>query len=281
MIMPSIRKELSEYGLSPKKRLGQHFLADRNILDKVVRTAGVTKEDVVLEVGPGLGDMTLALAQKAGQVIAVEIDSKLIPVLRKKVSGLSNVTIRWANILRVNLEYLFYETGKPLKVVANLPYNISTPLLFRFIESRNYFSSLTLMLQKEVVERIIAPPGGKDYGALSVLIQAVSRPSIQFVVKPSAFFPPPQVESAVIKISWRDDLKMKAEDEEWFREVVKASFSHRRKTLINSLKFSGLPLPPSPEKKMETSGIDPGRRPETLNIEEFIHLAEALVDDER
>ena len=279
--MTSIKKELSEYGLSPRKRLGQHFLIDRNILDKVIRTAGVNKEDVVLEVGPGLGEMTLALAQKAGKVIAVEIDSKLVEILRKKMSDLPNVKIIFGNILRVYFGSLFCLAGKPLKDVANLPYQISTPLLFRFIESRKFFSSLTLMLQREVVERMISPPGVKGYGALSIFIQMVSHPSIQFFIKPSAFFPPPKVESAVVQIVWRDDLMVKAEDEDWFKKVVKASFSHRRKTLINSLKHSGLSLPPLPEKKMEAIGIDPQRRPETLSLNEFVHLSEVLMDNGR
>lgn len=274
--MPSIREELKEYGLSPKKRLGQHFLVDRNILAKVVRAAEVQREDAVLEVGPGLGEMTLALAQKAAKVIAVEIDSKLVERLRQKVSDIPNVNIILADILKVDFSSFFRQAGKPLKVVANLPYQISTPLLFRFIESRKLFSSLTLMLQREVVERMIAPPGGKEYGAFSVLVQIVSRPSIRFFIKPSAFFPPPKVESAVVQIAWRGDLMITKEDEDWFREVVKSSFSHRRKTLVNSLKHSGISLPPSPEKRMEATGIDPRRRPETLTLQEFIRLADAL-----
>ncbi|MBM4276607.1 MAG: ribosomal RNA small subunit methyltransferase A [Deltaproteobacteria bacterium] len=276
MTMASIRNELREYGLSPKKRLGQHFLVDRNIIVKVIRAAGVNKEDVILEVGPGLGEMTLELARQAKSVIAVEIDSRLAAILKKKMSVVSNVEIIQKDILRIDFDGLSHHVKAPLKVVSNLPYQISTPLLFRFIESRKLFSSLTLMLQREVVERMVAPPGGKEYGALSVLIQMVSRPSVQFFVKPSAFHPPPKVESAVVRIVWRDDLMMKAEDEDWFKEVVKASFSHRRKTLINSLKYSGLPLPPLPEKRMGATGIDPQRRSETLTVQEFIRLADAL-----
>ncbi len=274
--MVSIRKELRECGLTPQKRLGQHFLIDQNILDKVIKTADLRQEDVVLEVGPGLGAMTLALAQKARYVFAVEVDSKLVQILREKVTGLRNVKIICANILRVKFEYLFYEAGRSLKVVANLPYNISTPLLYRFIEERKYFSEMTLMLQREVVERMIAPPGRKEYGALSILVQMVSCPTVRFFIKPSAFFPTPKVESAVVQIVWREDLMIKAEDEDWFIKVVKASFSHRRKTLINSLKHSGLPLLRGTEKGMERAGIDPQRRPETLSIEEFVRLAEVL-----
>jgi len=274
--MTSIKKELSEYGLSPRKRLGQHFLVDRNILDKVIRTAEVNKEDVVLEVGPGLGEMTLGLARQAKRVIAVEIDSTLVEILKKKMSTVSNVEIIKEDILKVDFDALSRQTGAPLKVVANLPYQISTPLLFRFIESRRFFSSLTLMLQREVVERMIAPAGVKEYGALSIFVQMVSHPSIHFFISPSAFFPRPKVESAVVHLVWRKEPWIEPDSEKWFKEVVKASFSHRRKTLINSLKHSGLPLPLLIEERMKATGIDPRRRPETLSIEEFIHLSEVL-----
>ncbi|MDI6765044.1 MAG: 16S rRNA (adenine(1518)-N(6)/adenine(1519)-N(6))-dimethyltransferase RsmA [Thermodesulfobacteriota bacterium] len=274
--MASIRNELREYGLSPKKRLGQHFLVDRNILDKVIRTAEVNKKDVVLEVGPGLGEMTLGLARRAKRVIAVEIDSTLVEILKKKMSTVSNVEIIKEDILKVDFDALSRHAEAPLKVVANLPYQISTPLLFRFIESRRFFSSLTLMLQKEVVERMIAPAGVKTYGALSIFVQMVSHPSIHFFISPSAFFPRPKVESTVVHLVWREEPWIEPDDEKWFKEVVKASFSHRRKTLINSLKHSGLPLPLLIEERMKATGIDPRRRPETLSIKEFIHLSEVL-----
>jgi 16S rRNA (adenine1518-N6/adenine1519-N6)-dimethyltransferase len=220
--------------------------------------------------------MTLGLARQAKRVIAIEIDSRLIEILKKKMSTVSNVEIIKEDILKVDFNALSCQAEAPLKVVANLPYQISTPLLFRFIESRRFFSSLTLMLQREVVERMIAPAGVKEYGALSIFVQMVSRPSIHFFIRPSAFFPQPKVESAVVHLVWRKEPRVEPEDEAWFKEVVKASFSHRRKTLINSLKHSGLPLPLLIEEKMETIGIDPQRRPETLSIEEFIHLSEVL-----
>ena len=171
--MASIRKELEEHGLTPKKGWGQHFLIDRNILNKVVRTAHLEKEDIVLEVGPGLGEMTLALARQVKKVIAVEIDPKLVEILRKKTVDSPNVEVIKGDILKINFDQLHDQEGQQIKVVANLPYQISTPLLFRFIESRDVFSALTLMLQKEVAERMIALPGGKDYGPLSVFTQAV------------------------------------------------------------------------------------------------------------
>jgi 16S rRNA (adenine1518-N6/adenine1519-N6)-dimethyltransferase len=271
-----IRKELAEFGLFPKKRLGQHFLVDRNILNKVIRTARVGKEDVVLEVGPGLGEMTLGLAQKAGRVIAVEIDSKLVELLKKKMSAIPNVQIIWGDILKVDFSSLFRQAGKPLKVVANLPYQISTPLLFRFIESKQTFSALFLMLQREVAERMAASAGTKKYGPLSISIRAFSDVSIQFIIKPSAFFPAPKVESALVRVAWKEKPMIEMKDEEWFKRVVKACFGYRRKTLVNALKHSGLSLPGSVESRMGEIDIDPRRRPETLTIEEFARLAEAL-----
>jgi 16S rRNA (adenine1518-N6/adenine1519-N6)-dimethyltransferase len=274
--MVSIRKELSEYGLIPKKGWGQHFLIDRNILNKVIRTAQVGKDDVILEVGPGLGEMTLALGQQVKRVIAIEIDPKLVEILKKKLEDYPNVEVTKRDILKVNLNQLLEKEGQPIKVVANLPYQISTPLLFRFIESRKVFSTLTLMLQREVAERMVALPGGKEYGPLSIFVQSVSNLSIRFFIKPSAFFPPPKVESAVIHMSFRERPAVKWEDEKWFRKVVRGCFGYRRKTLINALKHSGLPLPEGLEGRMEKIGVDPRRRPETLTIQELASLAEAL-----
>jgi 16S rRNA (adenine1518-N6/adenine1519-N6)-dimethyltransferase len=277
--MTSIKRELAEYGLFPKKRLGQHFLVDRNILDKVVRTAQVGKEDVVVEVGPGLGEMTLALARLAKRVIAVEIDPKLVEILKKKLADCPNVEVVESDILKVDFKPFFQKEGRPVKVVANLPYQISTPLLFRFIETKEVFSTFTLMLQREVAKRMAASPGGKEYGRLSVLLQMFLDLSVRFFIPPSAFFPHPKVESAVVQMVWKEKPMVDMQDEEWFRKVVKACFGYRRKTLVNALKHSELPLPESIESKMEKIEIDPRRRPETLTIEEFTKLAEALKPD--
>jgi len=274
--MASIKQELKEYGLFPKKRLGQHFLVDRNILNKVIRTAQVGKEDIVLEVGPGLGEMTLALARLAKHVIAVEIDSKLVTILKEKLKDYGNVEVVKSDILKVDFKNFYKREGQPIKVVANLPYQISTPLLFHFIELKEFFSTLTLMLQKEVAERMVAPPGGKDYGPLSIFVQSFLDISIRFFIKPSAFFPPPKVESAVVHMVWKEKPMIEVKDEEWFKRVVKACFSYRRKTLANALKHSELPLPEFIELKMMAIGIDPRRRPETLTIQEFASLAETL-----
>jgi 16S rRNA (adenine1518-N6/adenine1519-N6)-dimethyltransferase len=274
--MGSIKQELREYGLFPRKRLGQHFLVDPNILNKVVRAAQVGKEDVVLEVGPGLGQMTLALADRAKKVIAVEIDERLVTILRQKVEDHPNIEVIKSDILKVDFKHLFKKETVPIKVVANLPYQISTPLLFRFVESKETFSALNLMVQKEVAERMVASPGRKEYGPLSIFIQTYADVSIQFTIKPSAFFPAPKVESALVHMVWKEKPMIETDDEEWFKRVVKACFGYRRKTLINALKHSELSLCESVESRIEEIGIDPRRRPETLTIQEFAKLAESL-----
>jgi len=274
--MVSIKRELSEYGLVPRKRWGQHFLVDRNILSKVVRTAELEKGDVILEIGPGMGEMTLALARQVKKVIAVEIDRKLVKILKEKTTDFSNIIVIEGDILKISLEQLYRQGHQQLKVVANLPYQISTPLLFRFIESKQLFSSFTLMLQREVAERMIASPGGKVYGPLSIFTQSVSDLSIQFYIKPSAFFPPPKVESAVIRMVWKERPLVRLEEEGWFKKVVKGCFSYRRKRLVNALRHADLLLPEDLEKRIEKIGIDSQRRPETLTIQEFARLADAL-----
>jgi len=274
--MAPIRSELREYGLFPKKRLGQHFLIDRNILNKVIRSAGVEKEDVVLEVGPGLGEMTLALAREAKKVIAIEIDSKLVVILEKKMKDHPNVEVVKSDILKVNFDQFLRKEGRPIKVVANLPYQISTPLLFRFIESKDVFSTFTLMLQREVAQRLVAPPGRKEYGSLSVFMQFFFELSIRFFIKSSAFFPPPKVDSALVHMVWKEKPIIEMNDQEWFKRVVKACFAYRRKTLANALKHSELTLPEPIEARMKEIGIDPRRRPETLSIQEFVKLATGL-----
>jgi 16S rRNA (adenine1518-N6/adenine1519-N6)-dimethyltransferase len=176
----------------------------------------------------------------------------------------------------LDFKQLLRSDGSPIKVVANLPYQISTPLLFRFIESKEIFSTLTLMLQREVAERLVASPGGKAYGPLSVSVQVVSDLSIRFFIKPTAFYPPPKVESAVVQLAWRERPLVDLSEEVWLHRVVRACFGYRRKTLINALKHSDLLLPPFPEERLERIRIDPRRRPESLTIQEFIRLAGVL-----
>jgi len=274
--MVSIRRELAEYGLVPRKKWGQHFLIDGNILVKVVQTAQIDKTDVVLEIGPGLGEMTFALARHAGRVIAVEIDPKLVGILKTKLKDCPRVNVVQGDILKMNFNQFVDREDPRIKVVANLPYQISAPLLFRFIDSKEVFSTFTLMLQREVAERMVASPGGKDYGPLSIFIQLTWDVSIRFFVRASAFYPRPEVESAVVHIVQRERPMTELRDEEWFKQVVKGCFHYRRKTLMNSLKHSGISLSEDLERRIERIGIDPRRRPETLSIQEFASLAEGL-----
>jgi len=274
--MVSILRELRQFSVKPKKSLGQHFLIDRNILKKVVQTAKINEDDVVLEVGPGLGEMTMELCKKAKKVIAIEIDLNLIKILKEKLLKYPNIELIEGNILEIDFLKIYKSEGKPLKVVANLPYNISTPLIFHFIEERKCFSDLTIMVQREVAERIVSPPGSKAYGTLSIFVQLVAIPSIKFFIKRSSFFPPPKVDSALVQIVWRRELWFGKEFEKWFKEVVRGAFNYRRKTLLNALKNSELPLPTDLDEKIRRAGLDPKRRPETLSIKEFIRLVEAL-----
>lgn len=275
-LMTSIRKELAEHGLVPRKKWGQNFLVDRNILNKMIETAQVEPEDTILEVGPGLGEMTLFLSRQAKKVVAVEIDPRLVGILKQKTSASSNVEVIAKDILKVDFKELVPPDGGRIKVVANLPYQISTPLIFRFIESRQLFSTLILMVQKEVAERMMAQPGGKEYGPLSVFIQLFSDVAVRFTVKGSSFFPPPKVESAVIRMTWKEEPIVSSDEEGWFRKVVRGSLGYRRKTIINALKHSDVTLPEDAEGRMGRAGIDPRRRPETLSIEEFARLAKTL-----
>ncbi len=210
------------------------------------------------------------------KVLTVEIDRNLVEILKKKVMDYPNVEVVKGDILKVDFNRLLHHEKNPVKVVANLPYQISTPLLFRFIESRQLFSTLNLMLQKEVAERLVASSGGKEYGPLSIFVQMVSNLSLLFFVKPTAFLPPPKVESAVIQISWKEKPAVEVSDEEWFKKVVKGCFGYRRKTLTNALKHSGLPIPSEMDQRIKKIGLDPQRRPETVTIQEFAHLAEVL-----
>ncbi len=254
-----------------KKSLGQNFLKDPHYLAKIADCAGLGQDDNVLEIGPGLGHLTAVLAARVRNVLALELDDRLIPILEKEFSGIERVVIEQADAL----EYAYERLPGKWKVVANLPYYISTPIIQKLLLHRDKFLSLTLMLQKEVAERIAAAPGGKEYGYLSVLVQLYSRPRIEFLVPPGAFTPQPDVDSAVVTLTIFERPAVLLKDEPFFIHVVKAAFSQRRKTLRNSLKQLGLP-----KEKMDTAldktGIDLGRRAETLSVEEFGRLADFL-----
>ena len=254
-----------------KKSLGQNFLKDPHYLTKIVDAARVGPEDLVLEIGPGLGHLTRVLASRARKVLALELDERLIPLLRQEFSMLLNVEIVQANAIHYPYEAL----SDRWKVVANLPYNISTPIIQRLVACRDKFTTLTLMLQQEVAERVASLPGGKEYGYLSVLVQLYTEPRIEFMVPPGAFSPKPEVNSAVITLTVRDHPAVAVSDEKYFVRVVKAAFSQRRKTLRNALKQLDVPA-----EKMATvlnkTGIDLSRRAETLTVKEFGLLADHL-----
>ena len=254
-----------------KKSLGQNFLQDPHYLGRIVDAAAVGPSDQVLEIGPGLGHLTRRLADRAARVLALELDERLVPLLQQEFRDDPKVTIVQADAL----DYPFASLQGTWKAVANLPYYISTPIIQRLLAARANFSSLTLMLQKEVAERIAAPPGGKEYGYLSVMVQLYTVPRIRFLVPPGAFRPIPDVDSAVVTLEVRPAPAVALHDEDFFVRMVKAAFSQRRKTLRNSLKQLGTP-PETLALTLERTGIDLGRRAETLSVEEFGMLAHHL-----
>ena len=263
----------------PRKRLGQHFLVDKNAREKIVRIAALDPEDVVLEIGPGRGEMTDALAERCRRVIAVEIDKRLADRLGRDTECLENVDVIHGDALKVDFESLCRPFGRRLKVVANLPYQISTPLLARFVEWRHLFSALILMLQKEVAQRIVSQPGTKHYGVLSVLLQLYTTPSIEMVLPPDCFVPRPRVDSALVRFLVQERPKEDIPDEEIFKRVVRACFGHRRKTLKNALRpilFEGCDAH-EVDGMMVSLGIDSARRAETLDLQEFARLSAGLI----
>lgn len=263
-----------------KKGYGQNFLIDSNILDNIVSCAGITREDFVLEIGPGIGSLTQVLAENARQVLAVEIDSALIPILGETLAGYENVEILNQDILKTNLGTLIREKndGRPIKVAANLPYYITTPILMGLLEKQYPVTSITVMVQKEVAGRMQALPGSKDYGALSVAVQYYCDAHIDMIVPPSCFMPRPKVASAVITLRTLPERRVKTRDERLFFHLVKCAFGQRRKTLLNSLSNQGgLGL-----SKEELTGLlhglgwDDRIRGETLGLPEFAMLTEAV-----
>jgi len=244
----------------------------------IIRAAEVNSQDVVLEVGPGLGEMTKLLASKAKRVIAIEVDESMVALLEDCLVDYENIVLLRGDALKFDFLREFRKWGERLKVVSNLPYNIATELLFRLVEMREALSGMTLMLQKEVAERIVANPGGKQYGILSVLLQLHCDTSIRLIVPSSSFYPRPKVESAVVRFDFLQKPRVEIEDEPTFRNVVKASFGHRRKTLKNALKHAAFFNVRGEEIEMNfrKAGIDPRRRGETLTLQEFATLSEAL-----
>jgi 16S rRNA (adenine1518-N6/adenine1519-N6)-dimethyltransferase len=265
-------------GTRAKKSLGQNFLVDGNVVSRIIAAAGLCSDDAVLEIGPGRGALTARLAAAAGQVVAVERDRDLLPLLHEKLSGVSNVEVIRGDILRVDIRQLLSERRDARwKVVANLPYNISSQILFAFIECRTAVSQMVLMLQKEVGDRLVALPGCKDYGILTVLCANYFDIEKLCIVKPGSFRPVPKVDSAVLRFHVLQSPRADVGDEELFRGIVKASFGQRRKTLANCLR--GLPVLAADgllEQVLCRACIDGRRRGETLSLDEFARLSREM-----
>lgn len=268
---------LQKYNFSFQKKFGQNFLIDTHVLDKIIRSAEITKDDFVLEIGPGIGTMTQYLACAAREVVAVEIDKALIPILEDTLSSYDNVTVINEDVLKLDIVKLAQERngGKPIKVVANLPYYITTPIIMGLFESHVPVQSITVMVQKEVADRMQVGPGTKDYGALSLAVQYYAKPYIAANVPPNCFMPRPKVGSAVIRLECHEEPPVQVEDEKLMFRIIRASFNQRRKTLANGLKNS-------PEISLSREGIEraiaelgkgASVRGEALNLEEFATLS--------
>ncbi|MEW6108008.1 MAG: 16S rRNA (adenine(1518)-N(6)/adenine(1519)-N(6))-dimethyltransferase RsmA [Nitrospirota bacterium] len=250
-----------------KKYLGQNFLYDPSILRKIIDAAGLSPEDTVVEIGPGPGRLTKLLAERVKKLIAIEFDKELFERLRVDFAGTNNVELVLGDALKFN-----YESIGCFKVVANIPYYITTPIIFRLLEAKDSLRTITITVQKEVAERVIAGPGGKDYGVLSIMVQYHARPEIKFIIRKEAFRPVPKVDSAVLHMKILEEPPVAVKDEKLLFKIVKTAFSQRRKTLSNSLKIFGADI----KYILSDSGIDPKRRPETLSITEFAVLAGLL-----
>ena len=274
---------LQKYNFAFQKKFGQNFLIDPRVLEKIIKAAEITEDDCVLEIGPGIGTMTQHLACAAKKVIAVEIDRALIPILQDTLSGWDNVKIINEDVMKVDLAKLAEEEngGKPLKVVANLPYYITTPIIMGLFENHVPLKSITVMVQKEVADRMQVGPGTKDYGALSLAVQYYAKPYIVANVPPNCFMPRPKVGSAVIRLERYEEPPVKVIDEKLMFRIIRASFNQRRKTLANGLKNSA-ELDFTKEEIAEAItaiGKEPGVRGETLTLDEFARLADELSRD--
>lgn len=271
---------IQKYGFVFQKKFGQNFLIDTHVLDKIIRAAGITKEDFVLEIGPGIGTMTQYLAEAAGSVCAVEIDRNLIPILSETLSDYENVSVLNEDILKVDVAALAREKngGRPIKVVANLPYYITTPIIMGLFENHVPLESITVMVQKEVADRMRSGPGSKDYGALSLAVQYYAKPYIAANVPQNCFMPRPRIGSAVIRLERYETPPVEVKDEKLLFSIIRASFNQRRKTLANGLKNSAeLDFAKEEiEAAIEKLGKGASVRGETLTLEEFAELSNRL-----
>ena len=271
---------LQKYQFNFQKKYGQNFLVSPDILEEIIEAAQVTKEDFVLEIGPGIGTMTQYLCEAARAVVAVEIDTNLIPILKDTLSEYNNVEVLNEDILKVDIAKLAEEKngGKPIKVVANLPYYITTPIIMGLFESHVPIDSITIMVQKEVADRMQAGPGKKDYGALSLAVQYYSHPEIVVNVPPSCFMPQPKVGSSVISLKRYEKPVVEVEDEKLMFKIIRASFNQRRKTLANGLNnFGGMGLTKEQiQQSIEALGVPVNVRGEALSLEQFAQLSNII-----
>lgn len=272
---------IQKYRFNFQKKFGQNFLIDSNILDKIIGSAEITRQDCVLEIGPGIGTMTQYLAEEAREVIAVEIDKNLIPILEETLSAYDNVSIINEDILKVDINQIVQEHngGKPIKVVANLPYYITTPIIMALFESHVPLQSVTIMVQKEVADRMQVGPGTKDYGALSLAVQYYAKPEIITRVPAACFMPRPNVDSTVIRLSRYENPRVQVADEKYLFAVIRASFNQRRKTLANGLSNAGnLGVNRKMvEETLEEMGLSAMVRGEALTLEQFAELSDRLL----
>lgn len=274
---------LQKYNFRFQKKFGQNFLIDTHVLEKIIESAGITKDDFVLEIGPGIGTMTQYLAESARKVIAVEIDKNLIPILGETLAEYDNVTVINEDILKLDINRLVEEenAGKPIKVVANLPYYITTPIIMGLFESHVPLQSITVMVQKEVADRMQVGPGSKDYGALSLAVQYYAKPYIAANVPPNCFIPRPGVGSAVIRLTRYEEPPVTVKDESLMFKLIRASFNQRRKTLQNGIANSPeLPYSKAQvEKALEKMGLAANVRGESLTLAEFAKLSDIISEE--
>lgn len=271
---------IQKYEFMFQKKFGQNFLIDTHVLEKIISAAGITKNDCVLEIGPGIGTMTQYLAENAGHVVAVEIDRNLIPILKETLADYDNVTVINEDILRVDIKALAeeYNGGKPIKVVANLPYYITTPIIMGLFESGVPIDNITVMVQKEVADRMKEGPGSKDYGALSLAVQYYAEPEIVANVPPNCFIPRPNVGSAVIRLTRHKEMPVEVKDPALMFKIIRASFNQRRKTLQNGL--GNAPELPYTKEQIAAAIAEMGRTPtirgEALSLAQFAQLSDIL-----
>ncbi|MDP2853289.1 MAG: 16S rRNA (adenine(1518)-N(6)/adenine(1519)-N(6))-dimethyltransferase RsmA [Smithellaceae bacterium] len=277
--MTTPRDILNQYGIKPRKKLGQSFLVDVNTINKIAASARISSDDVVIEIGAGIGVLTREIAQIARQVIAVEIDPYLVNVLRDQLAGCANVEIYSGDILKFDFSSISSKYNAKTNVIGNVPYNISSPVIFHLLSARSHISCFTLMLQKEVVQRLVSLPDNKNYGVPSVLLQMYAEVERLFDVPATCFHPRPKVESSIIQGTFLEKSQVELIDEMFFSRIVKAAFAQRRKMLINNLKnakileeFSDTEL----KEALDAAGIDGKRRGETLSLYEFGNLSNIL-----